>query len=405
MGQGLSVLVRTAATCAAVRHGAGGARRLRCRRTRRGARRCMRWACAARSRDGQPWRQRPCGRLAAVRRAIPVAAVLRAGGRRTAGRAAAAWPARRWPWDGVRFRFLHPPPHFPYLGNEAELRAAHRRRARRPRCSPGDIGEVIERDLLRRRSRGAAGRRGAGGAPRQRRLVRSRLRRRDRRAPCALVSSGYGNRFGHPQAGGASNAGERAGAQVLDTAGDGALRVRLRARRDRRRKRDGATHPRLWDAARRRYGASSALGYAIGRILMRPWAGGLRVLELVKAGGWPMIPLLLLSVLALTHHRRARLDPAPQGRAAARPGQGSPRLGRGAASSTRRTSNPCARPRRWASCWPPRWTCATARATRSANASRTSAATSCTGWSATSTRSAPSPRPARCWACSAPWSA
>jgi len=27
---------------------------------------------------------------------------------------------------------------------------------------------------------------------------------------------------------------------------------------------------------------------------------GLRVLELVKAGGWPMIPLLLLSVLALT---------------------------------------------------------------------------------------------------------
>jgi biopolymer transport protein ExbB len=32
----------------------------------------------------------------------------------------------------------------------------------------------------------------------------------------------------------------------------------------------------------------------------RPKAGGLRVLELVKAGGWPMIPLILLSVLALT---------------------------------------------------------------------------------------------------------
>ena len=28
-------------------------------------------------------------------------------------------------------------------------------------------------------------------------------------------------------------------------------------------------------------------------------AGGLRVLELVKAGGWPMIPLLILSALAL----------------------------------------------------------------------------------------------------------
>jgi biopolymer transport protein ExbB len=31
----------------------------------------------------------------------------------------------------------------------------------------------------------------------------------------------------------------------------------------------------------------------------RPWAGGLRVLELVKAGGWPMLPLLLLSAIAL----------------------------------------------------------------------------------------------------------
>src|SRR3546814_3368240 len=30
-----------------------------------------------------------------------------------------------------------------------------------------------------------------------------------------------------------------------------------------------------------------------------PSAGGLSVLELVKAGGWPMIPLLLLSAVAL----------------------------------------------------------------------------------------------------------
>src|SRR3546814_1905171 len=33
--------------------------------------------------------------------------------------------------------------------------------------------------------------------------------------------------------------------------------------------------------------------------LKRPSAGGLSVLELVKAGGWPMIPLLLLSAVAL----------------------------------------------------------------------------------------------------------
>src|SRR3546814_15298733 len=33
--------------------------------------------------------------------------------------------------------------------------------------------------------------------------------------------------------------------------------------------------------------------------LKRPSAGGLSVLELVNAGGWPMIPLLLLSAVAL----------------------------------------------------------------------------------------------------------
>src|SRR3546814_4379096 len=33
--------------------------------------------------------------------------------------------------------------------------------------------------------------------------------------------------------------------------------------------------------------------------LKRPSAGGLSVLALVKAGGWPMIPLLLLSAVAL----------------------------------------------------------------------------------------------------------
>ena len=81
-------------------------------------------------------------------------------------------------------------------------------------------------------------------------------------------------------------------------------------------------------------------------------------------------------------HRRAFLD-ACAARPCCRPGWARKCApGPRAASSTRRTSNPCARPRRWARCWPPRWTCATARATRSASASRTSAATSCTGWSA-----------------------
>src|SRR5690606_4503252 len=41
------------------------------------------------------------------------------------------------------------------------------------------------------------------------------------------------------------------------------------------------------------------LGYPIGRIESARSAGGLHVLELVMAGGWPMIPLLVLSALAL----------------------------------------------------------------------------------------------------------
>jgi competence protein ComEC len=65
----------------------------------------------------------------------------------------------------------------------------------------------------------------------------------------AVISSGFGNRFGHPR----PQVVERwqgSGAQVHDTAGDGALRIRIQeggivveARR--------RTHPRFWDAARR----------------------------------------------------------------------------------------------------------------------------------------------------------
>src|SRR5690606_11826607 len=65
----------------------------------------------------------------------------------------------------------------------------------------------------------------------------------------ALLSTGHGNRFGHPKPEVVARWRE-AGARVHDTAGGGALRVRLQA--------GGITvelrrqsHPRAWDAARR----------------------------------------------------------------------------------------------------------------------------------------------------------
>jgi competence protein ComEC len=77
-------------------------------------------------------------------------------------------------------------------------------------------------------------------------------------ARLALVSSGAGNRFGHPRAEVVAR-GCGAGAEGVDTARSGALRVWLSAdglQLDERR----ASHARLWDAARRR-GQAAGLCY------------------------------------------------------------------------------------------------------------------------------------------------
>src|SRR3546814_10578323 len=55
----------------------------------------------------------------------------------------------QWQWDGVDFRFLHPPEYFTYLDNESScvlrIETAHG-----AALLTGDIGQVVERDLLRR---------------------------------------------------------------------------------------------------------------------------------------------------------------------------------------------------------------------------------------------------------------
>ena len=160
---------------------------------------------------------------------------------------------REWHWDGVRIRVLHPGLHFPYLKNDSScvlrLETAHG-----AALLTGDIGEVVERNLLREHPR----------AIRARVVTVAHHGSRSSSDPgfveaigakVALVSAGYGNRFRHP----AEDVVERwqaTGARVPVSAETGAVRIRLGARglaMDLRRR----SHPRLWDAVRHAAHASA----------------------------------------------------------------------------------------------------------------------------------------------------
>lgn len=154
----------------------------------------------------------------------------------------------QWRWDGVSFRFLHPPLHFPYLGNEAScvlrIESAHG-----TALLTGDIGEVIEQRLLRaapaalRADVVQVAHHGSRGSSDPGFVAATGAR-------FALVAAGYGNRFRHPNEA-VVERWQRAGAGVLSTIEGGALRIRLgaggiSAQTHRQRR------PRLWDATRRR---------------------------------------------------------------------------------------------------------------------------------------------------------
>ncbi|MGY0556770.1 DNA internalization-related competence protein ComEC/Rec2 [Lysobacter sp. A421] len=172
-----------------------------------------------------------------------------------------------WQWDRVEFRFLHPPRHFPYLGNEAScvLRIDTEHGSA---LLTGDISAVVERELVRRSHLDeAAGLRaqvvvvahhGSSSASDPAFIAATG-------AGHALVSSGYGNRFGHPKPEILARW-HASGAQTLDTSASGALRVRFQpggpSVETRRR-----AHPRVWDAARR---ASESSGGAAAGLSYRP---------------------------------------------------------------------------------------------------------------------------------------
>ena len=157
-----------------------------------------------------------------------------------------------WQWDGVSFRFLHPTPHFPYLGNEAScvLRIEGRHGAV---LLTGDIGEVIERELVRRDPAGIradvvlAAHHGSGGSSDPDFVAATG-------ASLVLVSAGFANRFGHPKRE-VVGRWQSHGAEVLNTADSGAIRLWLGRRglqvRERRQARAW-----LWDAVRVREAAT-----------------------------------------------------------------------------------------------------------------------------------------------------
>ncbi|MGY0560652.1 DNA internalization-related competence protein ComEC/Rec2 [Luteimonas sp. A277] len=191
------------------------------------------------------------GGLGAVMRRFPTRALFAPHG--SPVEAAPCLATTAWEADGVRFSFLHPTMHFPYLGNEAScvLRVETDHGAA---LLTGDVGHVVEREMTRRDPQSVRadlvlmGHHGSRGSSDPMFVAATG-------ASHALVSAGYGNRFGHPD-GGAVQRWQEAGAQVLSTATGGALRLRLaeggvvaEQRRLARR--------RLWDADHRLAATSS----------------------------------------------------------------------------------------------------------------------------------------------------
>ena len=179
------------------------------------------------------------GGLGAVRAAFPEARAWSGEPRRLGLERCVA--GSRWRWNGVDFSLLHPPEHFPELGNESSCVLRVEGAGGRS-LLPGDIGEVVETRLLRANGDGLAAEL----------LVVPHHGSRSSSSPAfvaavaprwAAVAAGAGNRFGHPH----EEVVERyrvAGSQVIETSMGGragwlfaAAGVRLETleRRDRRR--------------------------------------------------------------------------------------------------------------------------------------------------------------------------
>ena len=127
----------------------------------------------------------------------------------------------RWQWDGVDFRILHPPEHFPYLGNESSCVLRIEDGWGAVLLVPGDIGQIIEQRLVREQRQAIdadvliAPHHGSAGSSSSEFLAAV--------SPSLVIySAGYGNRFSMPREQTVARVGA-VGAQQLSTARSGQI--------------------------------------------------------------------------------------------------------------------------------------------------------------------------------------
>ncbi len=182
------------------------------------------------------------GGAGAVRRAfLPIVEL--SGEPRRAGAGLHCSERPEWRWNDVQFSLLHPPTAFPEIGNDAScvLRIGW---AGGSVLLPGDINQQIETRLVRDQGQAIASdvllvpHHGSAGSSHEAfvQAVSSRF---------AVISSGHGNRFGHPRA----EVVERYRAhkaQIEDTAVAGAISMRLYADGEIEVEHRRDTHRRFW---------------------------------------------------------------------------------------------------------------------------------------------------------------
>lgn len=148
-----------------------------------------------------------------------------------------------WTWDGVVFRVLHPPRHFPYLGNEAScvLRIEATGGAA---LLAGDIGAVVERRLLREQPDGLSA--DILVVPHHGSRTSSSAGFVDAVAPrFALFGVGHRNRFGFPHPDVQARY-DTVGAESLQSSAEGFIRLRIAQNGTELRQTRRRDHRRWW---------------------------------------------------------------------------------------------------------------------------------------------------------------
>ncbi len=195
------------------------------------------------------------GGAGAVVRGMPTARVLAPEGWAQAGMTPCR-AGQAWTWDGVTFAFLHPPPHFPYLGNQSSC-VLRIDAVGASALLPGDIGRHVEARLAKlpavqtRADVLLVPHHGSGTSSSLDFIAAVR-------PAVGLVAIGHDNRFGLPKPI-VRGRYQRYRTTLFDTASAGAIHLRLGP--------DGAQVRQRMRQDRRRYwrdAAPGASGYAIG---------------------------------------------------------------------------------------------------------------------------------------------